>query len=107
MSGDESEPIQSSVEQSTVDEGMKSLHISLELGRRKRASKRDTTKVRHQLEKSFSVSKATLNKEEIEHRVEHLWSSLEQTQNIMDELSVYYLGEKDGENQKAIMKESN
>jgi hypothetical protein len=59
MSGDESEPIQSSVEQSTVDEGMKSLHISLELGRRKRASKRDTTKVRHQLEKSFSVSKAT------------------------------------------------
>jgi hypothetical protein len=25
----------------------------------------------------------------------------------MDELSVYYLGEKDGENQKAIMKESN
>ena len=107
MSGDESEPIQSSVEQSTVDEGMKSLHISLELGRRKRASKRDTTKVRHQLEKSFSVSKATLNKEEIEHRVEHLWSSLEQTQNIMDELSVYYLGGKDGENQKAIMKESN
>ena len=107
MSGDESEPIQSSVEQSTVDEGMKSLHISLELGRRKRASKRDTTKVRHQLEKSFSVSKATLNKEEIEHRVEHLWSSLEQTQNIMDELSVYYLGEKDGENEKAIMNESN
>ena len=53
------------------------------------------------------MSKATLNKEEIEHRVEHLWSSLEQTQNIMDELSVYYLGEKDGENQKAIMKESN
>ena len=107
MSGDESEPIQSSVEQSTVEEGMKSLHISLELGRRKRASKRDTTKVRHQLEKSFSVSKATLNKEEIEHRVEYLWSSLEQTHNILDELSVYYLGEKDGENQKAIMKESN
>ena len=53
------------------------------------------------------MSKATLNKEEIEHRVEHLWSSLEQTQNIMDELSVYYLGEKDGENQKALMKESN
>jgi hypothetical protein len=53
------------------------------------------------------VSKATLNKEEIEHRVEYLWSSLEQTHNIMDELSVYYLGGKDGENQKAIMKESN
>ena len=89
MSGDESEPIQSNVQQSMVDEGMKSLHISLELGRRKHASsKQIMTKIRHQLEKLFSVSKATLNKEEIEHRVECLWSLLEETQNIMDELSV-------------------
>ena len=107
MSEDESQPIQSTVEESTVDEAMKSLHFSLELGRRKRASKRNTTKIRHQLEKSFSVSKATLDKEEIVHRVECLWSSLEETQNIMDELCVCYLGGKDGENQKALMKESN
>jgi hypothetical protein len=62
----ESQPIQKTVEESTVEEGMKSLHISLELCRRKRASKRNATKIRHQLEKSFSVSKATLNKQEIE-----------------------------------------
>ena len=106
MSDSESQVV-TNVEEPKVDEGGKTLHVSLELCRRKRISKRNTTKLRHRLEKSFSGSKATLDKEEIEHYVDGLWSSLEESQDIMDELSSYYLKQKDGENQKAVMRESN
>ena len=106
MSDSESQVV-TNVEKPKVDEGGKTLHVSLQLCRRKRISKRNTTKLRHRLEKSFSGSKATLDKEEIEHYVDCLYSSLEESQDIMDELSSYYLKQKDGENQKAVMKESN
>ena len=94
-------------EEPKVDEGRKTPHISQELCRCKRISKRNTTKLRHQLQKSFSGSKVTLNKAEIEYGVECLWASLEESQDVLDELSSYYLEQKDGENQKAVMKESN
>ena len=106
MSDNESQVV-SNVEEPKVDEGGKILHISLELCKRKRVSKRNTTTLRHRLEKSFSGSKTTLDKEEIEHYVECLWSSLEESQDIMNELSSYYsVEQKDGENQKAVVKES-
>ena len=95
------------VEKPKVDEGGKTLHVFLELCRHKRISKRNTSKSRHRLEKSFSGPKATLDKEEIEHYLDGLWSFLEESQEIMDKLFSYYLKQKDGENQKAVMKESN
>lgn len=82
---------------------VKTFPISLELCRRTHVSKRDTIKIRHRLDKLCSAPKTTLDKDEIEHSVEGLWSSLEATQDIMDELSAYYVKQKDGENQRAVM----
>ena len=45
--------------------------------------------------------------ETIQHNVDCLWSSREESQDVMDELSSYYLEQKDGENQNAVTKESN
>ena len=106
MTDEETQVVANAVEVK-VDENVQAFQVSLKLCRRKRVSKRNTTKLRHRLEKVFSASKTTLDKDEIEHSVEGLWSSLEETQDIMDELSAYYIKQKDGENQRAVMKESN
>ena len=87
------------------DEGLKKKQVLIELNRRKRASKRDTTKTRHHLEKLI-VENVSGNVQELEHRIETLWEALEETQSIMDELSVYFMEQKDVENQKVVMQES-
>jgi hypothetical protein len=45
--------------------------------------------------------------QELEHRVETLWQILEDTQVIMDEMSAYFMEQKDFESQKLVMQESN
>lgn len=104
MSGDESVP-DNLLEVPKVDDGTKYLQAGIELSRQKRASKRDTIKIRHHIEKILSTPSTA--KEEIEHRVEQLWTSMEETQGVMDELSAHYLGQKDYDSQKAMMAESN
>ena len=42
----------------------------------------------------------------MEHRIETLWGVLEETQRIMDELSIYFMGQMDVESQKVVMQES-
>ena len=77
----------------------------IELNRRKRASKRDTTKTRYHLEKLI-VKNVSGNVQELEHRIETLWEVLEETQRIMDELSIYFMEQMDVESQKVVMQES-
>ena len=43
----------------------------------------------------------------MEHRVETLWQILEDTQGIVDEMSAYFVEQKDFESQKLVMQESN
>ena len=76
------------------DEGIKKKQVLIELNRRKRASKCDTTKTRYHLEKLI-VENVSGNVQELEHRIETLWGVLEETQRIMDV-----------ESQKAVMQES-
>jgi hypothetical protein len=45
--------------------------------------------------------------QELEHRVETLWQILEDTQVIMDEMSAYFMEQKDFESKKLVMQESN
>ena len=87
------------------DEGIKQKQVLIELNRRKRASKRDTTKTRYHLEKLI-VENVSGNVQELEHRIETLWGVLEETQRIMDELSIYFMEQMDVESQKAVMQES-
>ena len=87
------------------DEGLKKKQVLIELNRRKRASKCDTTKTRHHLEKLI-VENVSGNVQELEHRIETLWEALEETQSIMDELSIYFMEQKDVESQKVVMQES-
>ena len=88
------------------DDGVKNLHLALELNRRKRASKRNTTKIRHQLGILLGTPSSSLDKPQLKHHINSLWSSLEETQNIMDDLSACYLEQKDFVGQKATRKES-
>ena len=87
------------------DEGIKQKQVLIELNRRKRASKRDTTKTRYHLEKLIAEN-VSGNVQELEHRIETLWGVLEETQRIMDELSIYFMEQMDVESQKAVMQES-
>ena len=84
------------------DEGIKQKQVLIKL---KRASKRDTTKTRYHLEKLI-VDNVSGNVQELEHRIETLWGVLEETQRIMDELSIYFMEQMDVESQKAVMQES-
>ena len=87
-------------------EDTKQQQILIDLNRRKRARKRATTKARYELEK-LSVKNVSGEIEELEQGIETLWLVLEETQGIMDELSGYFLEQKDFESQKLVMKESN
>jgi len=87
-----------------VDEDIKLFHEEVELNRRKRAKKRDATKIRHHLEKLLSAP--VVEKQEIEHHVEQLWTALEEAQVVLDNLAEGYLQGKDYNSQKAILKES-
>ncbi|CAB4023894.1 Hypothetical predicted protein [Paramuricea clavata] len=93
-------------EEPKADEEVKQKLVLIELNRRKRASKRSTTKARHHLEKLI-VEKAEVDIQELEHRVETLWQILEDTQVIMDEMSAYFMEQKDFESHKLVMQESN
>ena len=75
------------------------------MNRPKRASKRDTTKARYHLEKLI-LENVSGNVQELEHRIETLWGVLEETQRIMDELSIYFMEQMDVESQKVVMQES-
>ncbi|CAB4028912.1 Hypothetical predicted protein, partial [Paramuricea clavata] len=86
-------------EEPKADEEVKQKLVLIELNRRKRASKRSTTKARHHLEKLI-VEKAEVDIQELEHRVETLWQILEDTQVIMDEMSAYFMEQKDFESHK-------
>ena len=87
-------------------EDTKQQQILIDLNRRKRARKRATTKARYELEK-LSAKNVSGEIEELEQGIETLWLVLEETQGIMDELSGYFLEQKDFESQKLVMKESN
>ena len=54
------------------DEGIKQKQVVIEMNRRKRAGKRDTTKTRYHLEKLI-VENVSGNVQELEHRIETLW----------------------------------
>ncbi len=95
------------VEEPKDEDGIKHKQIPIELNRRKRASKQDTTKARHHLEKLiWKVGSSEGGVEELEHRMETLWGVLEETQAIMDELTSNFAEQKDLDNQKLIMQES-
>ena len=87
------------------DEGIKQKQVLIELNRPKQASKRDTTKARYHLEKLI-VENVSGNVQELEHRIETLWGVLEETQRIMDELSIYFMEQMNVESQKVVMQES-
>ena len=87
-----------------VDGGTTQFQASFELSRRKRAKKRDATKIRHHLEKLLSAP--SVDKQEIEHRVEQLWVALEEAQAVLDDLAECYLQQKDYNSQKVLLKES-
>ena len=53
------------------------------------------------------LSAPLVEKQEIEHRVEQLWTALEEAQVVLDNLAEGYLQRKDYSSQKAILKESN
>ncbi len=78
----------------------------MELNRHKRANKRSTTKIRHRLGKLLGAPPASVEKQQLEHHIDSLWCSLEETQNIMDELSACYLELKHFVSQKATRKVS-
>ena len=105
MSDTELDPSGTSSDGPKSDEGIKQKQVLIELNRRKRASKRDTTKTRYHLEKLI-VENVSGNVQELEHRIETLWGVLEETQRIMDELSIYFMEQMDVESQKAVMQES-
>ncbi len=95
MSDTELEP-NGTVEEPKGDDGIKHKQIPIELNRQKRASKRDTTKARHHLEKLiWKVGGSEGGVEELEHRMETLWGVLEETQVIMDELTSHFAEQKD------------
>ena len=56
--------------------------------------------------KKLIVENVSGNVQELEHRIETLWEALEETQSIMDELSIYFMEQKDVESQKVVMQES-
>ena len=87
------------------DEGIKQEQVLIELNRQRRASKRATIKTRHNLEKLI-VENVSGNLQDLEDRIETLWEVLEETQSIMDELSIYFMEQMDVQSQKAVMKES-
>ena len=93
-------------EEPKADEEVKQNHVLIELYRQKRPSKRSTTKARHHLAKLI-VGNVEVDIQELEHRVETLWQILEDTQVIMDEMSAYFMEQKDFESQKLVMQESN
>ena len=64
-----------------------------------------TTKTRYHLEKLI-VENVSGNVQELEHHMETLWGVLEETQRIMDELSIYFMEQMVVESQKVVMQES-
>ena len=81
-----------------MDEEIRQKQILIELKWRKRVSRRGTTKARHDLEKLI-VASAVSDIQVLEHQIGTLWDTLEDTQCIIDELSAYFVGQKDFESQ--------
>ena len=81
-----------------MDEEIRQKQILIELKWRKRVSRRGTTKARHDLEKLI-VASAVSDIQVLEHQIGTLWDILEDTQCIIDELSAYFIGQKDFESQ--------
>jgi hypothetical protein len=95
------------IEQSQVQnvEEIRQPQILIELNRRKRATKRAATKARYELEK-LTVKNVSGEIQELEQGIETLWVVLEETQSIMDEMSEYFLAQKDFERRELVMQES-
>lgn len=107
MSEGEKDPPEGVTPPQKEDEDKQRSYAILELNRRKRNCKRNTTKIRHLLEKLIiGPPKSEDERKEIEHHVDQLWTSLEETQTILDDLTGCYLERQDYENQKLVMKES-
>ena len=77
--------------------------VLLKLKREKRQRKTDMTKIRHHMEKLCITSKDAIA---IEKDIEQLWSLLDTTLEILDELSVVYLENGDVKSQNAAIEES-
>ena len=106
MSDSEQEP-NATIEQPKRNDENKHKQVLIELNRRKRANKRDTTKARHHLEKLIWKARSTEDGvNELEHGMETLWEILEETQSNMDQLSAHHVEQKDFESQKLILQES-
>ena len=90
-------------EKTTDEQQLECERRLVKLKRDKRVRKSDMTKIRHHMEKLCLVPK---NISAIEKDIEQLWSLLEYTQEILDELCVVYLETGDVKNRKAAMEES-
>lgn len=81
--------------------------VILDLTRRKRNAKRNTTKVRHKLERLLASPPKTEDEvKEIEDHIQFLWDTLEESQATLDDLTSCYLDLGDNERQVRTMKES-
>ena len=87
-----------------VGPGRQQKYSLIDLNRQKRASKRETSKIKYQIEKLIAGDASDV--QELEHRADTLWEGLEATQTIMDELSEYFMEQKDLESRRLIMQES-
>ncbi len=74
------------------------------LKRRKRALKWRLTRLRHQVEKLCITDSAVVS--EVENKAEQLWRDLEETQEVLDEISQYYISVGQSEKQLESNKES-
>ena len=90
-------------EKTTDEEQLEWERRLVKLKRDKRVRKSDMTKIRHHMEKLCLVPKDI---SAIEKDIDQLWTLLELTQEILDELSVVYLEAGDVKNRKAAMEES-
>lgn len=75
----------------------------MKLKRQKRLRKSEMTKIRHHMEKLCITPKDVIA---IEKDIEQLWSLLEATLEILDELCIVYLEKGEEKNQQAAMEEA-
>ena len=75
----------------------------LALKRQKRLRKSEMTKIRHHMEKLCITPKDVVA---IEKDIEQLWSLLETTLEVLDELSIVYLEKGEEKNREAAMEEA-
>ncbi|KAJ7371599.1 hypothetical protein OS493_024275 [Desmophyllum pertusum] len=95
--------LETETETETEEQKLEGGKMLLKLKREKRLRKTEMTKTRHHMEKLCITPKDVIA---IEKDIELLWSLLESTLEILDELCVVYLERGEVTNQKAAMEEA-